>query len=31
MKIIYHPSYLEVYSADPASKSGRIEAILKEF
>jgi acetoin utilization deacetylase AcuC-like enzyme len=31
MKIIYHPSYLEVYSSDPASKAGRIEAILKEI
>ena len=29
MKIIYHPSYLEVYSSDPASKQGRIDAILK--
>ena len=31
MKIIYHPSYCEVYSSDPASKSGRVEAILKEI
>jgi acetoin utilization deacetylase AcuC-like enzyme len=31
MKIIYHPSYTEVYSSDPASKAGRIEAILKEI
>ena len=31
MKIIYHPAYLEIYSSDPASKSGRIEAILKEL
>ena len=31
MKIIYHPQYLEIYSSDPASKSGRIEAILKEL
>jgi acetoin utilization deacetylase AcuC-like enzyme len=31
MKIIYHPSYLEIYSTDPASKPGRIEAILKEL
>lgn len=31
MKIIYHPLYLEIYSSDPASKSGRIEAILKEL
>jgi|GEM_PF-1790281 len=31
MKIIYHPLYLEIYSTDPASKSGRIEAILKEL
>jgi len=30
MKIIYHPSYLEVYSSDPASKPGRIDSILKE-
>jgi len=31
MKIIYHPSYLEIYSTDPASKAGRIEAIHKEL
>jgi acetoin utilization deacetylase AcuC-like enzyme len=31
MKIIYHPLYLEMYSSDPASKSGRIESILKEL
>jgi acetoin utilization deacetylase AcuC-like enzyme len=31
MKIIYHPAYLEIYSTDPASKTGRIEAILKEL
>jgi acetoin utilization deacetylase AcuC-like enzyme len=31
MKIIYHPSYTEVYSSDPASKRGRIEAILQEL
>ncbi|MCX5896209.1 MAG: histone deacetylase family protein [Proteobacteria bacterium] len=31
MKIIYHPLYTEIYSSDPASESGRIEAILKEL
>jgi acetoin utilization deacetylase AcuC-like enzyme len=31
MKVIYHPLYLEIYSSDPASKSGRIEAILQEL
>ncbi len=31
MKIIYHPAYCEVYSSDPASAPGRIEAILKEI
>jgi acetoin utilization deacetylase AcuC-like enzyme len=31
MKIIYHPLYLDVYSSDPASAPGRIEAILKEL
>jgi acetoin utilization deacetylase AcuC-like enzyme len=31
MKVIYHPSYTQVYSTDPASKAGRIEAILKEI
>jgi len=31
MKIIYHPLYLEIYSSDPASRAGRIEAIHKEL
>jgi acetoin utilization deacetylase AcuC-like enzyme len=31
MKIIYHPQYLEIYSSDPAGKSGRIEAIHQEL
>jgi acetoin utilization deacetylase AcuC-like enzyme len=31
VKIIYHPLFTEVYSDDPASKAGRIEAILKEI
>jgi acetoin utilization deacetylase AcuC-like enzyme len=31
MKIIYHPSYTKVYSSDPASKAGRIEAIVREI
>jgi len=31
MKVIYHPSYTDVYSSDPASEPGRMEAILKEL
>jgi len=31
MKIVYHPRYTEVYAADPAASSGRIEAILREL
>jgi acetoin utilization deacetylase AcuC-like enzyme len=31
VKIVYHPRYTEVYSADPAAKPGRLEAILKEI
>ena len=30
MKVVYHPRYEEVYSSDPASRAGRMEAILKE-
>jgi acetoin utilization deacetylase AcuC-like enzyme len=31
MKIVYHPRYTEVYSPDPASSPGRLEAILREL
>lgn len=31
MMIVYHPKYTEVYSSDPASSPGRIEAILQEL
>ena len=30
MKIIYHQRYEEVYTGDPASRAGRMEAILRE-
>lgn len=31
MKVVYHPRFKEVYSADPASKPGRMEAICQEL
>jgi len=31
MKVIYHPRYEEVYSSDPASRAGRMEAMVKEL
>ncbi len=31
MKVIYHPDYNQVYSSDPASTAGRIQAIVSEL
>ena len=31
MKVVYHNSYAEVYSSDPASMPGRMESILNEL
>ncbi|MEO0264001.1 MAG: histone deacetylase family protein, partial [candidate division WOR-3 bacterium] len=31
MKIVYHQKFREVYSTDPASSPGRIEAIMDEL
>ena len=31
MKVVYHPDYNAVYTSDPASAAGRIQAIVDEL